>query len=610
MKIGSLSVQAVPSPARFFGASKEPMNDVLNFRLHQAALDAVGSSLVVLDHEGLIVEVNRSWLQFGHDNGLLPGHASVGSNYLDVCEAAVSADGNAAAQGIRKVIAGEVSSYAQLYACHSPQEERWFQLQVTSFAHAPFLMLIHQNVTVLQAAQQQAQTYGTLVMNILESIKEACLSVDRDWRLLYLNSQMEALLGRSRKELQGQSLWAALPEVAETSFHSRIHTAVREQRAVRFEVFVTASQAWFEVRLYPYATGLTIHFENIKAKKEEEELHTNRNAILEMTAQGVDLSVILQRVAMMLERQWPAYACLIMLNEKGRLFTAAAPGLPAGFCQALDGLEIREGAGICAAAAVRNELVVAEDVANDPLCAEHLNLLRANGLCSCAALPIIGGVESVLGTISLYGRAPGPFPAQLLRDLQRASDLAAVTTEHSLVSEQMIHQAKYDALTGLANRVLFAEQLEEAVQIALKTEIPMALLFIDINGFKSVNDALGHLAGDQVLRTIAERFLKCMRRGELLSRISGDEFTVILPFTNQLNAVQVAQRCLASFALPFVAAEQEFYLSASIGISLMPEAGRSAATLTHNADVAMYHAKSHELGIMVWSASQEWTVAE
>ncbi|CAM4329888.1 EAL domain-containing protein [Deinococcus marmoris] len=576
------------------------MSDLLASQFHQATLDAITSSLVVLDYDGLIVAVNLAWLQFGRDNDLLPAHAVVGSNYFAACEADLSADGAAAVQGIRKVIASEIPQYFQIYPCHSPHEQRWFQLRVTSFVGAPYLMAIHEDVTVLQDSQRQIRENATLINNILESIQEACLSVDHEWRLLYLNSQMADFLGKPTGELQGQNLWAVLPEPLETLVCPHFHAAVREQRTACIELFDEISRTWFEMRLYPYTAGLTVYSYNINDKKIEEQAQIDRNTILEMTVHGQDLTVILQETAMMLERQWPTYACTVLLNQKGRLYTSAAPSLPSEFRQAVDGLEISEGAGICGTAALRGELVVVEDIAKDLSCADYLNLLTTNDLRACASLPIIDGSKVVLGTMALYGRVPGPFPEKLLQDLKKASHLAAVAIEHHLLSQHMIYQSKHDALTGLANRVLFGEQLQDVIRVALTTESSMALLFIDVNDFKGVNDSLGHLAGDQVLVSIAQRLLACMRPGELLARMGGDEFTVVLPFTNRANAVQMAQRCLDIFALPFVVAEREIYLTTSIGISLTPEGGRDAETLQRNADLAMYYAKSNKLGMAIY----------
>ncbi len=150
----------------------------------------------------------------------------------------------------------------------------------------------------------------------------------------------------------------------------------------------------------------------------------------------------------------------------------------------------------------------------------------------------------------MYARIPGPFPEKLLQDLKKASYLAAVAIEHHLLSQHMVSQSKHDALTGLGNRVLFREQLQEVVQAALMTESPMALLFIDVNDFKSVNDSLGHLAGDQVLSSLAQRLLGWLQEGELLGANDlGEQARALCAFLPEAERAVIDARGAAGYAV-------------------------------------------------------------
>lgn len=128
----------------------------------------------------------------------------------------------------------------------------------------------------------------------------------------------------------------------------------------------------------------------------------------------------------------------------------------------------------------------------------------------------------------------------------------------------------------------------------------MALLFVDIDDFKAINDTLGHTVGDDVLIEVARRLSTCCREGDLLARAGGDEFSLVLPGTPQSAAVDMAQQVLGVLRRPFALHGRELYVAASVGISVSPQAGRDASSLRRHADLAMYRAKSRKLGYAVF----------
>lgn len=165
-------------------------------------------------------------------------------------------------------------------------------------------------------------------------------------------------------------------------------------------------------------------------------------------------------------------------------------------------------------------------------------------------------------------------------------------TARRRAEETIRHQANYDALTGLPNRPLFYDRLRHALRRAARDRTCMALLFIDLNRFKWVNDTLGHQTGDVLLREAAQRMAACVRGSETIARIGGDEFTVILSQVgDRAEAETVARRLLECLGEPFHIAGQTLHISASIGVTFAPEQGSDPELLVKNADVAMYHAK-------------------
>jgi diguanylate cyclase (GGDEF)-like protein len=152
--------------------------------------------------------------------------------------------------------------------------------------------------------------------------------------------------------------------------------------------------------------------------------------------------------------------------------------------------------------------------------------------------------------------------------------------------------AHYDSLTGLPNRILFQDQLARTIFRAKREQCSVALLFIDLDRFKDVNDLAGHDAGDSVLKETGRRLLACIRGGDMASRIGGDEFVIVLDSLPERQvAMQVAERILAAMSRPFVFQEDTFSIGASIGVSLFPFDGEDTETLLQKADCAMYGVK-------------------
>jgi diguanylate cyclase (GGDEF)-like protein len=165
-------------------------------------------------------------------------------------------------------------------------------------------------------------------------------------------------------------------------------------------------------------------------------------------------------------------------------------------------------------------------------------------------------------------------------------------TEQKRARDRIQHLATHDALTGLPNRAMVGALIEQGLHSAKRYERSLAILFVDLDGFKAVNDRLGHEAGDEVLRTVAGRFRDALRASDVVARWGGDEFVVLAQEVGDgENVVGVARKLLSAAVAPIAVAANECRISASIGIALFPEHGDSAGTLLKRADTAMYEAK-------------------
>ncbi|MFQ5543571.1 MAG: EAL domain-containing protein, partial [Nitrospiria bacterium] len=170
-------------------------------------------------------------------------------------------------------------------------------------------------------------------------------------------------------------------------------------------------------------------------------------------------------------------------------------------------------------------------------------------------------------------------------------------TQRKIAEGKIRHLAQYDELTHLPNRTLFNERLNQTLKQRSWGKRPFAVMFLDLDRFKLVNDTLGHTAGDALLQQVSDRLTACLRAEDTVARMGGDEFTILLPaIAKAEDAFLVAQKVVATLKKPFKIAQKELIATGSIGISLYPENGENAETLLKNADAAMYRAKENGRG--------------
>jgi diguanylate cyclase (GGDEF)-like protein len=199
--------------------------------------------------------------------------------------------------------------------------------------------------------------------------------------------------------------------------------------------------------------------------------------------------------------------------------------------------------------------------------------------------------------VSVNARPLLPDSARQTKRAAERRPYAVVTSffdvsERKLIEERLAHQAHHDALTGLPNRVLFGTQLDLAVTQAQSNGQPFAVIFLDLDRFKTINDTHGHGMGDALLRQVAERLQGCVRQNDTVARISGDEFTMLLP---NLRSVEAATRLTCkireTLEQPFLIDGEHLHIGCSLGLAMYPDDGRNAEELLNNADSAMYQAK-------------------
>jgi diguanylate cyclase (GGDEF)-like protein/PAS domain S-box-containing protein len=334
---------------------------------------------------------------------------------------------------------------------------------------------------------------------------------------------------------------------------------------------------------------------NVTARKQAEILRDGQAHILEMIATNAPLTDVLDYLVRLIEAQTEGVcASVLLLSPDGAHLTGGvAPSLPTAYVKAIEHAPIGPNVGSCGAAAYRREPVFVADIASDALWVERRALAAAHGLRSCWSTPILSHQGGVLGTFAMHSRE-ARHPSQLeLQFVSFATRIAGIAIERKLAEERIHFMATHDALTGLPNRALLKDRLTQALLYAKRYDRWVTVMFVDLDNFKFVNDSLGHNAGDELLKTVAQRMVNAIRSTDTVVRLGGDEFVVLfLDQSKNQSLISLAmQKVRTAIAQPISVEGHNFQVTCSIGLANYPNDGLDAETLLANADAAMYRAK-------------------
>ena len=337
---------------------------------------------------------------------------------------------------------------------------------------------------------------------------------------------------------------------------------------------------------------------DITERKRSESLHLGQAHLLKMIALGAPLAEVFSSLILLIEAHVPGVtgSILLLMPDGKRMTNGAAPNLDPAYCQLVEGLEIGPAVGSCGTAMWRGETVIVSDIATDPLWAGPKDFALAQGFHACWSSPIRSYQGKVLGSFALYSRATGEPTAECTKLVGMATHIAGIAIERKEAEDSIQFMAHHDALTGLPNRTMLEERVASAIEAADDTAGAVTLAFIDLDNFKLVNDSLGHHAGDELLKIVSARMLRCVRASDSIVRLGGDEFVVLIngamrrgeKVEDRLEAVREA------IAEPVEIEGRSFQVTCSMGVAAYPEHGRNATELLARADAAMYRAK--ELG--------------
>lgn len=337
---------------------------------------------------------------------------------------------------------------------------------------------------------------------------------------------------------------------------------------------------------------------DITERKRQEDLYRGQASLLEMIARNEPLPMILEALVLLIEAQLTGIdgSVLLLDGEGTRLYHGAAPNLPGGYSRLIDGVQIGPKVGSCGTAVWRGQSVIVEDVMSDPLWEDFREMVAQFGFRSCWSTPIATSQNNVLGTFALYSREVRSPTEQETKLVALATHIAGIAIERKRVDDRIHFMAHHDDLTGLPNRAFLKERLANILDQARRHNRKVTVAYIDLDNFKDINDGRGHAAGDEVLKEIATRMANSVRASDMVVRLGGDEFLVVLVHQSSHDAgiLRRLRELQKAITRPIRVEDGEIAVTSSIGVAAFPLDGATSQELLANADRAMYRAK--ELG--------------
>ncbi|MDO9141264.1 MAG: EAL domain-containing protein, partial [Methylobacter sp.] len=542
----------------------------------------------------------------------MPSDASVSN----ACE------GESLVQMIRHVLATGLAAESEVEFIVSDGQSRYFH---NSYApefglqgEVAGVIVIARDITERKQAENLRYQRERELRTLVDNLPTMVVRYSRDLCRVYANPVYLQITGRTEAEILGSpvnDLWEA-GNISVDAYIAILNGVMHSGKQAEALLEWTGSDG----RLVSHAIKIVPEFNvdgevdsvlalgfDLSERRQQQIIENNRQRVFEKVAHGDNLGSILEQVALYIESSKSGRLCGILLFDEERkdLQMLAAPSFPESYKAKFNlqlykekfNLQLLGKEGACChgwvASALRGERVIVNDMSQDSCRSLCQGFVRESGAVACWSEPIFSSSKQLLGVVILYVNQDGaPDEADLIQ-LVQASHLSSIAIERKRFEQQMYRQASYDQLTGLPNRRLFGNRLREEIALAERGGYSLAMLFIDLDHFKEVNDTLGHESGDDLLMEAAQRIRLCVRESDTVARWGGDEFVVILPKVDEtVPQDRVAQALVDMMARPFKLGEHNAYVSASIGIAGYPHDADNAEVLIGCADQAMYAAKS------------------
>jgi diguanylate cyclase (GGDEF)-like protein/PAS domain S-box-containing protein len=402
------------------------------------------------------------------------------------------------------------------------------------------------------------------IRNTLEEMTDAFFSLDNKWRFTYLNHRAELFIKMKKEDVIGKFIWDVFVTTKDEPYASYLR-GLENGIPIEFEMYSPSPKDWVEIRAFPSPNGTSVYFRVITTRKLlEQELKASEEKYRKL----VELS------------PYP-----IGVHKDGVFTYMNSAGVKALGGKTMDDIVGKNLMDFIHPNYIdivkkRWETIVKENIEAPVLEEKYITLDKKVIDVEISAFRIPGNDEKL---IQIF-----------FRDI----------TDQKMSEKLIRKMAYYDSLTGLPNRNHFNKAFAEAIHHAKNNDQSLAVLFIDLDRFKLVNDTFGHQMGDLLLKQVTIRMQSCVNKTDMISRQGGDEFIILLKNTSKEGTMHTANKLLEGLSYPFVLSGNELYITPSIGISMYPHDAISAEELIKNADLAMYEAKNKGRNTFVFFSSE------
>ncbi len=466
---------------------------------------------------------------------------------------------------------------------------------------------ISRDITVRKKMEAELRTSEERFRLLYENGPVAYHEIDREGVIRRVNHAECTMLGIPADELVGRQVIDLIApedkERARAAVRSKINGELALQPFIRTILRRDGRRVRVEVHenLLRDDTGKVIGIHSVlldvTQRHLSEVLDHDRTELSEMIAQQRPLDHILSGIAGMIAHQDESLRCITLRMENRRANKRHLEAVDSAGIQDQDLCDAIVELGDDALSVwSSNEFRVTHQslggLAAKPLLSGLTAAAIKLGIESCWSIPIISSSNDPLGMLLVFSKRASEATEPEKQLMEAASRLAAIAIEHRAMTDLLAFQAGHDSLTSLDNRASFETRLFDAISCASAKGEQLAVLYVDLDRFKQVNDTFGHSSGDQLLRQVAARMRRCIRKSDTLARIGGDEFCVLLPgLRDTSEADRVAQAIICAVRSAFMLDGSQVMVTASIGISIYPQDGLDAPTLQRNSDIAMYEVK-------------------